>query len=64
VETYGLERLQQEDRPAEFGHSLTDQMAGQLDVGFVITGMYEDRHSQVKLSEFISTYVATRAVKP
>jgi len=64
VETYGLERLRQEDRPAEFGHSLTDQLSGQMDAGFVITGMYEDFHSQVKLSEFIPTYLATRAIKP
>ncbi len=63
VETYGLERLRQENRPAEFSHSLTDQLSGQLDAGFVITGMYEDYHSQVKLSEFIPTYLATRAVK-
>jgi SAM-dependent methyltransferase len=64
VETYGLERLRQEDRPAEFGHSLTDQLAGQMDVGFAIVSMYEDRHNQVRLSEYIETYIATRAVKP
>jgi SAM-dependent methyltransferase len=63
VETYGIERIQQEDRPAEFGHSLTDQLAGQMDAGFAIVGMYEDHHSQVKLSEYIETYMATRAVK-
>jgi SAM-dependent methyltransferase len=64
VETYGLERLRKEDRPAEFGHSLTDQIAGQLDAGFAIVSMYEDRHNQFKLSELTSTYIATRAVKP
>jgi hypothetical protein len=63
VETYGLARLRQEDRPAEFGHSLTDQLAGQMDAGFAIVGMYEDRHSELKISEFISTYIATRAIK-
>ena len=64
VETYGMERLQQEDRPAEFGHSLTDQLAGQMDAGFAIVSMYEDHHNQVKLSEYIETYIATRAIKP
>jgi ubiquinone/menaquinone biosynthesis C-methylase UbiE len=64
VETYGLEQLQKEDRPAEFGHSLTDQLAGQMDAGFSIVGIYEDYHSQLKISEFISTYIATRAIKP
>jgi SAM-dependent methyltransferase len=63
VDTYGIERIQQEDRPAEFGHSLTDQLAGQMDAGFAIIGMYEDIHSEVKLSEYIETYIATRAVK-
>ncbi len=64
IETYGLERLQKEDRPAEFGHSLTDQLAGQMDAGFHLTGMYEDHHSDLKISEFTPTYIATRAVKP
>jgi ubiquinone/menaquinone biosynthesis C-methylase UbiE len=64
VDTYGIEHIQQENRPAEFGHSLTDQLAGQMDAGFVIVGMYEDRDSQEKLSEYIETYMATRAVKP
>jgi SAM-dependent methyltransferase len=63
VETYGLARLQEENRPAEFGHSLTDQLAGQLDAGFAIVGLYEDSHKGVKISEYISTYIATKAVK-
>ncbi|MBL8077682.1 MAG: class I SAM-dependent methyltransferase [Anaerolineales bacterium] len=64
VDTYGMERLQQEDRPAEFGHSLTDQLAGQMEAGFHLIGMYEDRHSGAKISEFSPTYIATRAIKP
>jgi SAM-dependent methyltransferase len=64
VETYGWERLQKEDRPAEFGHSLTDQLAGQMDAGFHLIGLYEDHHSDLKISEFSPTYIATRAVKP
>jgi hypothetical protein len=63
VEIYGLERLQKEDRPAEFGHSLTDQLAGQTDAGFAIIGMYEDYHNEIKLSEYIATYMATRSIK-
>jgi len=64
IEIYGMEHLQKEDRPAEFGHSLTDQLAGQMDAGFAIIGMYEDHHNEVKLSEYIETYMATRALKP
>ncbi len=63
VETYGLARLEEENRPAEFGHSLSDQLAGQMDAGFSIIGLYEDSHTDVKISEYTSTYIATRAVK-
>ena len=27
----------------EFGHTLTEQIGGQLDAGFILTGFYEDR---------------------
>ncbi len=64
VEAYGMERLQQEDRPAEFGHSLADQLAGQMEAGFHLTGLYEDHHTDLKISEFSPTYIATRAIKP
>ncbi len=63
IEVYGLEQLKREDRPAEFGHSLTDQLAGQMDAGFAVVGLYEDHHTDLKISEHISTYIATRAVK-
>ncbi len=63
VEVYGEEGLLAQDRPAEFGHSLSDQLAGQTDAGLAIVGMYEDRHTDVVLSQHIATYMATRAVK-
>ena len=31
-------------QPLEFGHTLEDQIGGQLEAGFVITGFYEDRY--------------------
>lgn len=64
VEAYGQERLQKEDRPAEFGHSLADQLAGQMEAGFHLINMYEDYHTGSKIAEFIPTYIATRAIKP
>lgn len=63
IEVYGMEQLKKEDRPAEFGHSLNDQLAGQLDAGFALIGLYEDHHTGLKISEHIETYLATRAVK-
>ncbi|HLM56005.1 MAG TPA: class I SAM-dependent methyltransferase [Pyrinomonadaceae bacterium] len=59
-----LERRTAESVPLEFGHSLTDQLGGQLDAGFRITGLYEDRHRGLPLSRYTPTYIATRAVKP
>ena len=53
--------------PLEFGHTLEDQIGGQLDAGFVITGFYEDREPESRkdlLSAFMATYIATRAVRP
>ena len=50
-------------QPLEFGHTLTDQIGGQLDAGFVITGFYEDNWPGMTLNEFTPTYIATRSVK-
>ena len=63
IEVYGEEKLRVEDRPAEFGHSLSDQLAGQTDAGLAIVGVYEDHHTDILLSQYIPTYLATRAVK-
>ncbi|HEY3312479.1 MAG TPA: methyltransferase domain-containing protein [Anaerolineales bacterium] len=50
--------------PLEHSHSLTDQLAGQTEVGFHIIGLYEDVHSGVEISAYTPTYIATRALKP
>lgn len=47
----------------EFGHTLTDQIAGQLEAGFVLTGFYEDRWEGQPPADLTDTYIATRAVK-
>jgi len=53
----------EEGIPLEFGHSLTDLIAGQIDSGFVITGFYEDICPDSPLSKYHPAYIATRAVK-
>jgi len=56
-----------EHEPLEFGHTLEDQIGGQLDAGFVITGFYEDRYDESDsdpVSEHLPTFMATRAVSP
>jgi len=51
----------------EYGHTLEDQIGGQIDAGFVITGFYEDSYNQEEedlLSSYMPTFIATRAIKP
>ena len=51
--------------PLEFSHTLEDQIGGQIDVGFVISGFYEDRHGDDDpLAAYMPTLIATRATKP
>ena len=67
VESLGAEeraRLVAAGEAVEFGHTLEEQLGGQLDAGFHLTGLYEDRHRGMRISEFMPTYVATRAFKP
>lgn len=62
-----LDRLIDNCEPLEFGHTLEEQIGGQLDAGFVITGFYEDRDPVASgdlLASFTAKYMATRALKP
>jgi hypothetical protein len=53
-----------QDAPLEFGHTLEDQIGGQLDAGFFITGFYEDHDRDRAIKRYMPSYIATRAVKP
>ena len=50
--------------PLEFSHTLEDQIGGQTEAGFVIAGLYEDRHLDDPIAAHMPTLVATRAIKP
>ncbi len=50
--------------PLEWSHTLEDQIGGQLEAGFLLTGFYEDRHREGELAKYMPTYIATRAVRP
>jgi hypothetical protein len=51
--------------PLCFGHSLEDQLGGQLDAGFVLAGLYEDLHQDGDVTvSFFPGFLATRALKP
>ena len=50
--------------PLCFGHTLEDQIGGQIAAGFVIAGYYGDKHTGDHLvSRFMPCFGATRAVK-
>ena len=52
----------------EFGHTLEQQIGGQLSAGFYITGMFEDNFDRPDeedpISKFMDTFIATRAIRP
>lgn len=51
--------------PLEFGHTLEDQIGGQLKAGFVISGFFEDRFNDPghPLDKIIPLFIATKADK-
>ena len=52
------------DAPIEFGHSLEDQIGGQIEAGFHLIGFFEDRWPDQKIRDYMATFIATRALKP
>ena len=49
--------------PLEFGHSLADQLGGQIAAGFALTGFYEDRWDGREAADaLLPSFFATRAV--
>jgi SAM-dependent methyltransferase len=58
------QRYLEQGIPLEFGHTLDDQIGGQLAAGFVLTGFFEDRSPGEVFTEYLATFIATRAVKP
>ncbi len=57
-------RYTDKGEPLCFGHTLADQIGGQLDAGFVLTGFYEDSDPSLPLTRYIPCSVATRSRKP
>ncbi|RKL64666.1 SAM-dependent methyltransferase [Salipaludibacillus neizhouensis] len=50
--------------PIEFGHTLEDQIQGQINAGFVITGLYEDDFGGSRpLDKYIKCFISTKARK-
>jgi len=69
VEHLGAEALADKQRRGEalvFGHSLGEQIGGQLEAGFVLTGFYEDFQPRPRfvIDRYLPTFLASRASKP
>ena len=52
------------EAPLEFSHTLEDQIGGQLEASFMLTGMYEDSRRDEPIARYMPSYFATRSVKP
>ena len=56
-------RLYGKESALEFGHSLEDQIGGQIRAGLVISGFYEDHALDERISEYMPNFIATWARK-
>jgi len=50
--------------PVEYSHTMTEQIGGQLEAGFVITHFAEARDHPSPTGKYMPYYYATRAIKP
>ena len=57
-------RFAEREEPLAFGHTLGDQIGGQLAAGLVVAGFYEDLDPGSLLGRHIPSYIATRSLKP
>jgi SAM-dependent methyltransferase len=64
LESAELGELRGTDVPLEFSHTLTGQIGGQLDAGFMITGFREAPHHTGPTAAYMPGCFATRAIKP
>lgn len=60
-----LGKLRREGAPLEFGHTLEQQIGGQIAAGFIIAGLYEDDWDDeaTLVNRFTTTSIATLALK-
>jgi SAM-dependent methyltransferase len=64
LEGEALETRLASGEPLQYGHTLADQIGGQTDAGFAITGCYEDGFPDGPLDRFLPIFIATLAVRP
>lgn len=61
-----LARYLDKGEAVEFGHTLEDQLGGQIDAGFHLVGLFEDHAGDEDdvLRKHLDAFIATRARKP
>jgi SAM-dependent methyltransferase/catechol 2,3-dioxygenase-like lactoylglutathione lyase family enzyme len=59
-----LARRIADGEPLEYGHTLEDQIGGQLDAGFALEAMYEDGWPDHALGRLMQPFLATRSARP
>ena len=58
-------QLEKDDAGFQFSHTLEEQINGQLEAGFTLLELYEDKNSAGRLHDLnIPTFLATRSMKP
>jgi len=58
IRLYGI------DEPIEFGHTLKEQVGGQLEAGFHLIGFFEDYWAEEKIKDYMPSFMAVRSLKP
>ena len=58
IRLYGI------DEPIEFGHTLEEQVGGQLEAGFHLIGFFEDYWAEEKIKDYMPSFMAARSLKP
>lgn len=59
-----LARMEAKGEPLSFGHTLDEQIGGQLEAGFVLSALFEDRWPEHPLDRFFAPLIATLAIRP
>lgn len=64
MKTEELKEYTKKNETLEFGHTLEDQLQGQIDAGLLIAGFYEDDFGGTRIIDnYIKTFIATKAIK-
>ncbi|NPV56372.1 MAG: class I SAM-dependent methyltransferase [Anaerolineae bacterium] len=58
------EKYIQNGEPLEFSHTLDEQIGGQLEAGFLLSGFFEDVDPDFVVGKHFPDFIATRAIKP